>query len=83
MVFTPMGYIESSSEDPSILYQDVVVSLGTDTPLNNGQPTLHAYCLNTLNLRKGEHVLHIGAGSGYYTTIPREVGWGNGLRGRL
>jgi protein-L-isoaspartate(D-aspartate) O-methyltransferase len=68
-VFTPMGYIESSSEDPSVLYQDVVVSLGTDAPLNNGQPTLHAYCLNALKLRKGQHVLHIGAGSGYYTTI--------------
>jgi protein-L-isoaspartate(D-aspartate) O-methyltransferase len=78
-VFTPMGYIESSSEDPSVLYQDVVVSLGTDAPLNNGQPTLHAYCLNVLKLRKGEHVLHIGAGSGYYTTILArlvgESGW--------
>jgi protein-L-isoaspartate(D-aspartate) O-methyltransferase len=68
-IFTPVGYIESSSADPSVLYQDVVVSLGTNAPLNNGQPTLHAYCLNAVNLRKGEHVLHVGAGSGYYTTI--------------
>src|ERR1700689_310128 len=54
-IFTPIGYIETSSDDPAILYQDVVVSLGTDAPLNNGQPTLHAYCLNALNLRKGDH----------------------------
>jgi protein-L-isoaspartate(D-aspartate) O-methyltransferase len=68
-VFTPRGYIETTSDDPAFLYQDVVVSLGTAAPLNNGQPTLHAYCLNALNLGKGEHVLHVGAGSGYYTTI--------------
>jgi protein-L-isoaspartate(D-aspartate) O-methyltransferase len=68
-VFTPRGYIETTSDDPAFLYQDVVVSLGTAAPLNNGQPTLHAYCLNALNLRKGDHVLHVGAGSGYYTTI--------------
>jgi len=68
-IFTPRGYIETTSDDPSYLYQDVVVSLGTQAPLNNGQPTLHAYCIYTLGLKKGEHVLHIGAGSGYYTTI--------------
>jgi protein-L-isoaspartate(D-aspartate) O-methyltransferase len=68
-VFTPRGYIETASDDPSVLYQDVVVSLGTPAPLNNGQPTLHACCINALGLKKGEHVLHIGAGSGYYTTI--------------
>jgi protein-L-isoaspartate(D-aspartate) O-methyltransferase len=68
-IFTPTGYIETASDDPAVLYQDVVVSLGTDAPLNNGQPSLHAYCLNALNLHKGEHVLHVGAGTGYYTTI--------------
>jgi protein-L-isoaspartate(D-aspartate) O-methyltransferase len=68
-IFTPRGYIETTSDDPFYLYQDVVVSLGTQAPLNNGQPTLHAYCIHTLGLKKGEHVLHIGAGSGYYTTI--------------
>lgn len=68
-VFTPRGYIETASDDPAVLYQDVVVSLGTDAPLNNGQPTLHAYCIHALGLKHGEHVLHIGAGSGYYTTI--------------
>jgi protein-L-isoaspartate(D-aspartate) O-methyltransferase len=68
-IFTPRGYIETTSGDPFYLYQDVVVSLGLAAPLNNGQPTLHAYCIHALGLKKGEHVLHIGAGSGYYTTI--------------
>jgi protein-L-isoaspartate(D-aspartate) O-methyltransferase len=68
-VFTAVGYIETTSGDPTFLYQDVVVSLGTPAPLNNGQPTLHAHCIHTLGVKKGDHVVHVGAGSGYYTTI--------------
>jgi len=68
-VFTRSGYIESPSDDPAVLYQDVVVSLGADGSLNNGQPSLHAFCIATLAIKKGEHVVHVGAGSGYYTTI--------------
>ena len=68
-IFTPRGYIETTSDDPAFLYQDVVVSLGAAAPLNNGQPTLHAYCIHALGLKRGDRVLHIGAGSGYYSTI--------------
>lgn len=68
-IFTRSGYLETSSDDPVFLYQDVVVSLGVEGPLNNGQPTLHAFCLAALALKKGEHVVHVGAGTGYYTTL--------------
>jgi protein-L-isoaspartate(D-aspartate) O-methyltransferase len=68
-MFTPSGYIETPSHDPALLYQDVVVSLGSEGPLNNGQPTLHAFCLASLAPKKGECVVHVGAGTGYYTTI--------------
>ena len=68
-VFTRAGYIDTNDRDPAILYQDVVVSLGVDGALNNGQPTLHAFCIIALAIKKGEHIAHIGAGSGYYTTI--------------
>jgi protein-L-isoaspartate(D-aspartate) O-methyltransferase len=68
-IFTPVGYIETPSDDPAFLYQDVVVSLKREGPLNNGQPTLHAYCLAALAPKKGERVVHIGAGTGYYTTL--------------
>jgi protein-L-isoaspartate(D-aspartate) O-methyltransferase len=68
-VFTALGYIGTPSDDPAILYQDVVVSLGGDGPMNNGQPTLHAFCIAALAPRKGERVVHIGAGTGYYTTL--------------
>jgi protein-L-isoaspartate(D-aspartate) O-methyltransferase len=67
-IFTRSGYVESP-DDPALLYQDVVVSLGGEGPFNNGQPTLHAFCLAALDLKKGERVVHVGAGSGYYTTL--------------
>lgn len=67
-MFTRSGYVESP-DDPALLYQDVVVSLGGEGPFNNGQPTLHAACIAAFNVRKGDHVVHVGAGTGYYTTI--------------
>jgi protein-L-isoaspartate(D-aspartate) O-methyltransferase len=68
-VFTRSGYVETLTDDPAVLYQDVVVSLGSEGPLNNGQPTLHASCLAALAPKKGERVVHVGAGTGYYTTL--------------
>jgi protein-L-isoaspartate(D-aspartate) O-methyltransferase len=68
-VFTRGGYIETLSDDPAILYQDVVVSLGSKESLNNGQPSLHAHCIAALDPKKGERVVHVGAGSGYYTAL--------------
>jgi protein-L-isoaspartate(D-aspartate) O-methyltransferase len=68
-VFTRSGYVETLTDDPAVLYQDVVVSLGSEGPLNNGQPTLHAFCIAALAPKKGERVVHVGAGTGYYTTL--------------
>ncbi|MBV8525448.1 MAG: methyltransferase [Acetobacteraceae bacterium] len=68
-VFTRAGVIETHSSDPAFLYQDVVVPLGVGGHLNNGQPTLHAFCIAALCPQKGEKILHIGAGTGYYTAI--------------
>jgi len=67
--FTPIGYIDIPSDDPAFLYQDVTVSLVKKESINNGQPTLHARCLGALNIREGDTILHIGAGTGYYTAI--------------
>ncbi len=68
-VFTGPGYIKTPTDDPAFLYQDIVVALSGEGPLNNGQPSLHAMCLGNVNPTPGETVLHIGAGSGYYTAI--------------
>jgi protein-L-isoaspartate(D-aspartate) O-methyltransferase len=68
-IFTRSGYVESPTDDPALLYQDVVISLGGEGPFNNGQPTLHAFCLAALDVKRGERVVHVGAGTGYYTTL--------------
>jgi protein-L-isoaspartate(D-aspartate) O-methyltransferase len=67
-ILTREGFVEAPGDDPAFLYQDVVVSLGADG-LNNGEPGLHAVCIATLRPQKGDRVVHVGAGTGYYTTI--------------
>lgn len=68
-VFTAAGYIETPSDDPAFLYQDITVAVEAAGQINNGQPTLHALCLTTLNVKEGETVVHVGAGTGYYTAV--------------
>ena len=72
-VFTPIGYIPTPSDDPAFLYQDVTVALRGESQINNGQPTLHALCLAALRVEQGEAVVHVGAGSGYYSAILSEL----------
>jgi protein-L-isoaspartate(D-aspartate) O-methyltransferase len=68
-IFVGSGYIPTLSDDPRLLYQDILVGLATDRGINNGQPTLHARCLAACSPSAGELVIHIGAGTGYYTAI--------------
>jgi len=68
-IFTATGYIETPTEDPTFLYQDVLVAVAPERRINIGQPVLHAICLAALNLKEGESVVHVGAGTGYYTAL--------------
>lgn len=72
------GYMSSETADPAILYQDLLIGLAPEQGLNNGQPTLHALCLSEAAPRPGERVVHIGAGTGYYTAILAQVVGGAG-----
>src|SRR6201984_1871046 len=68
-IFTASGLVQTPSDDPAFLYQDVVVSIAADRGINNGQPLLHAVCLAALNPVEREKILHIGAGPGSYTGL--------------
>lgn len=68
-IFTGAGYITTPSDDPAFLYQDVTVALSEESKINNGQPVLHAVNLATLNPQDGDTVVHVGAGTGYYTAL--------------
>jgi protein-L-isoaspartate(D-aspartate) O-methyltransferase len=79
-VFTAAGYIQTPSDDPAILYQDILFVLQQKGSINNGQPSLHAACLAALNVREGEDIVHIGAGTGYYTAVLSKL---TGARGAV
>ena len=62
-------YVPTPSDDPVYLYQDALVGIVPERDLNNGQPSLHAMLIAAAASRQGQHVVHIGAGVGYYTAI--------------
>ncbi len=68
-ILTASGYVETPSDDPVFLYHDVLIALQPDGPINNGQPSLHALCLAGVRVKEGQTVVHVGAGTGYYTAI--------------
>lgn len=77
-VFTATGYIRTPTDDPAFVYQDVAIALARDKQLNNGQPALHAACLASLAVKSGETVVHVGAGTGYYTAVLSRLTGANG-----
>ena len=62
-------YVPTPSADPVYLYIDSVVQIIAERHLNNGQPSGHARWIARASIRPGEHVVHIGTGTGYYTAI--------------
>ncbi len=62
-------YALSPSADPVYLYTDDLVALVPERQLNNGQPSFHAHLLAAAAPKPGEHAVHIGTGTGYYTAI--------------
>lgn len=67
------GYRALPSSDPVVLYQDVLIGLDMIRVVNNGSPALHAGLLHKAGVQEGEHVVHLGAGSGYYSAILAEL----------
>jgi protein-L-isoaspartate(D-aspartate) O-methyltransferase len=67
------GYHESPSQDVATLYEDVLVALDAPRGVSNGSPSLHALALHSLAPKRGETVVHAGAGAGYYTAILAEL----------
>jgi protein-L-isoaspartate(D-aspartate) O-methyltransferase len=72
------GYVQTPDDDPAHLYQDVLVALDPARNLNIGLPSGHAIWLSAIDLRPGERVVQIGAGTGYYTAILAHLVGGDG-----
>ncbi|WP_298378858.1 methyltransferase domain-containing protein [uncultured Bradyrhizobium sp.] len=62
-------YVPTPDADPVYLYTNDLVALLPERRLNNGQPSLHAHLMHQAAPASGEHVVHIGTGTGYYTAL--------------
>ncbi|MFC1460084.1 protein-L-isoaspartate O-methyltransferase [Microvirga arabica] len=51
------------------IYDNVLVALDAQRGINNGEPALHAAWIDAVGPQPGETVIHVGAGTGYYTAI--------------
>jgi protein-L-isoaspartate(D-aspartate) O-methyltransferase len=81
-ILSPMSMAEywtTDNADPRHLYHDVLVAIDEKRRLNNGQPSLWAHLYDQLGLRQGSHVVHVGAGTGYYSAILAEIVGPGGL----
>ena len=68
----------STTDHPREVYHDVLVSIDEERDLNNGQPSLWAFVFDRLHLQKGQTVLQVGAGVGYFTAILAHLVGGEG-----
>jgi protein-L-isoaspartate(D-aspartate) O-methyltransferase len=62
-------YITTPDADPVYLYTNDLVGILPERRLNNGQPSLHAHLVHQAAPAVGDHVVHVGTGTGYYTAI--------------
>jgi protein-L-isoaspartate(D-aspartate) O-methyltransferase len=59
--------------DPGWIYHDVLVTIDEARRLNNGSPSLWAASFDQLDLRRGQRVLQVGPGTGYYAAVLAEI----------
>ena len=69
-MFRPFrGYVPTPDADPVYLYTNDLIGILPERHINNGQPSLHAHLIHQASVTAGEHVVHVGTGTGYYTAI--------------
>ncbi|GLR87627.1 protein-L-isoaspartate O-methyltransferase family protein [Bradyrhizobium iriomotense] len=55
------------------LYHDVLVTIDASRNLNNGMPSFWARNFEHLDIARGDRVLQVGAGTGYYSAVLAEI----------
>ena len=65
--WTPPG------SSPTAVYHDVLIAYDEKRRLNNGQPSLWAFVFDKLRVARGERVVHLGCGMGYYSAVLAEL----------
>ena len=67
------GYRLTTNAHPRHIYDDILVGILPERLLNNGLPSGLALWFDNLELKRGERVVHIGCGTGYYSAILANV----------
>jgi protein-L-isoaspartate(D-aspartate) O-methyltransferase len=67
------GYWEAPADDETAAYHNVLFAIDAARALNNGHPEFWARLLDKIDIRAGERLFHVGAGTGYYTSIMAEL----------
>ncbi len=65
----PLKYEDTPDADPAHLYDNVLVAVDPARGLNNGLPSAVVRSIDAIDIQQGEHVVHAGCGTGYYTAI--------------
>jgi protein-L-isoaspartate(D-aspartate) O-methyltransferase len=63
----------TEDDDPRHLYHNVLAVIDAARDLNNGEPSLWAFLYDQVEIVVGARVLHVGAGTGYYSGILAEI----------
>src|SRR5205085_2838220 len=71
-------YWTTDDAQPDHLYHDILIAIDPARRLNNGLPSLWACLYDQLELEPCVHVVHVGAGTGYYSAILAEIVGRNG-----
>jgi protein-L-isoaspartate(D-aspartate) O-methyltransferase len=66
-------YWTTQDANPCRLYHDILIAIDERGRINNGQPSLWAYLYDQLHLCEGNHGVHVGVGTGYYSDILAEI----------
>lgn len=72
-VLGPEGFFTTEDADPRHVYHNVLIALDESKSINNGQPSMWARFFDQLGVEPGNHILHLGCGTGYYTAILAEL----------
>jgi protein-L-isoaspartate(D-aspartate) O-methyltransferase len=76
--FEGRPYVPTPDADPVYLYTNDLVGIVPERHINNGQPSLHAHLIHEAAPAAGDHVVHVGTGTGYYTAIMAHLAGSSG-----
>lgn len=63
------GPRQTPDDDPRHVYHNTTIAIDAARQLFNGAPSLLCICIDALGLTAGAHALHVGCGTGYYTSL--------------